>query len=303
MRIDFHRLLVQSANRLGPWLFVVVSRIIAAGFFLLPRRSRESSRFYALLYPERGRLYHLWCAFRQFQNFTTIHYDRYLANQGRPTAFTVQGMERLEAAVGRSGAILLMSHFGNWEMAARLLMRERQDLRLLLYMGVKEKEGVEKTQKEELRRAGVTIIGVDRDGGSPFAVVDGVRLLREGGIVSMTGDIVWRAEQRCLQVRFLGGIAHLPEAPFVLALVADAPIYVFFATRTGTNSYSLVLSEPITVRAATRGDRKRAIADAAQRYADLLAEALRAHPLEWYHFTRFVHLPEEGPAPRPVPGD
>jgi predicted LPLAT superfamily acyltransferase len=293
MGIDFHRLLVQSANQLGPWLFVVVSRIIAAGFFLLPRRSRESRRLYALLYPERGRLYHLWCTFRQFQNFTTIHYDRYLANQGQPTAFTAQGMERLEAAIGSSGAILLMSHFGNWEMAARLLMRERQDLRLLLYMGVKEKEGVEKTQKEELRRAGVTIIGVDRDGGSPFSVVDGVRLLREGGIVSMTGDIVWRAEQRCLQVRFLGGIAHLPEAPFVFALVADSPIYVFFATRTGTNSYSLVLSEPITVRAATRGDRKRAIAEAAQRYADLLAEALCAHPLEWYHFTRFVHPPVE----------
>jgi predicted LPLAT superfamily acyltransferase len=300
MKIDFYELLVQTANRLGPWFFIAVVRIIAAGFFLLPRRTRESRRLYALLFPERSRLYHLWCTFRQYQNFTTIHTDRYLARQGQSTAFVEKGMQSLEAALGRSGAIILMSHFGNWEMAARLLMRDRQDLRLLLYMGVKEKEGVEKTQKEELRRAGVTIIGADQDGGSPFAVVDGVRLLQEGGIVSMTGDIVWRKEQRCVQVTFLGGTASIPEVPFVFAMVSGCPIYVFFAFRTGTNRYRFVLSEPITVRAANRTERKKAIAEAAQRYADLLEEALRTHPLEWYHFERFVHQPasEEFPVPR-----
>ncbi len=291
MRIDWYRLLVQTADRLGPWVFAVVSRIIAAGFFLLPRRSRESRRFYGLLFPQRGRLYHLCCAFRQYQSFTTIHLDRYLANQGQPTACVSQGMEHLDAAVGRSGAILLMSHVGNWEMAARLLMQKRRDMRLLLYMGVKEKEGVERAQKEELRRAGVRIIGADQDGGSPFSVVDGVRLLRDGGIVSMTGDIVWRPEQRSLQVPFLGGTAFLPEAPFVFALVSGSPIHVFFAFRTGKNRYRLSLSEPLTVRAAARTERKEAIAEAARRYAALLEAALRSHPLQWYHFDRFVHLP------------
>ena len=291
MKIDFYELLVQAANRLGPWLFIAVVRIIAAGFFFLPRRTRESRRLYALLFPERSRLYHLWCTFRQYQNFTTIHIDRYLASQGQLTSFVDEGVQSLEAAIGRSGAIILMSHFGNWEMAARLLMGNHQDLRLLLYMGVKEKEGVEKTQKEELRRAGVTIIAADQDGGSPFAVIDGVRLLREGGIVSMTGDIIWQPEQRCIPVTFLGGTASIPEVPFVFAMVSGAPIYVFFAFRTGTNCYRYVLSEPITVRAENRAERKKAIAEAAQHYADLLEEALRTHPLEWYHFDRFVHKP------------
>jgi predicted LPLAT superfamily acyltransferase len=291
MPIDFYKLLVQTANRLGPWLFVAVSRIIAAGYFSMPWRTSESRRLYAFLYPQRSRLYHLWCTFRQYQNFTTIHLDRYLANQGYQTQFTSEGMERLEAAIGRSGAILLQSHLGNWEMAARLLMREHQGLRLLLYMGVKEKEGVERTQKEELRRTGVTIIGVDQDSSSPFAVVDGIRLLREGGIVSMTGDIVWRAEQRSIPVNFLGGVAYIPEAPFVFAMVSGAPVYVFFAFRTGVNSYRFVLSQPINVRAATRAERKTVLAAAAQHYAGLLEEAVRAHPLEWYHFDRFIHEP------------
>jgi predicted LPLAT superfamily acyltransferase len=291
MKPDFYNILVQAANRLGPWVFVAVARIIAAGYFLLPRRTVESRRLYSLLFPGRSRFFHLWCTFRQFQNFTTIHSDRYRSNGGQPAEVTAGDMA-IPAAGGGVGAILLMSHFGNWEMAARVLMRDCKDTRLLLYMGVKEKEGVEKTQKEELRQAGVRIIAADQNTGSPFAVVDGIRLLREGGIVSMTGDVLWRAEQRCLTVRFLGGTVRIPEAPFVFALTSGAPISVFFAFRTGTNRYHLQLSDPIPVQAAGRAERKEAIARAAQRYADLLEEVLRAHPLEWYHFDRFVHGPE-----------
>jgi predicted LPLAT superfamily acyltransferase len=294
MKIDFYKLLVQTANLLGPWLFISVSRIIAAGFFLTPGRTRESRRLYALLFPKKSRLYHLWCTFRQYQNFTTIHIDRYLVSHGRQTSFISEGLEGLEATIGQTGAIILMSHFGNWEMAARVLMKKRKNIKLLLYMGIKEKEGVEKNQKEELRQAGVTIIGADQDGGSPFAVVDGVRLLQEGGIVSMTGDIIWRAEQRCVPVSFLGGTAFIPEAPFVFALVSASPIFVLLAFRTGTNRYRFSLSESIMVKAPLRTERKKAIAEAAQRYADLLEGALRTHPCEWYHFDRFVHDRGEG---------
>ena len=291
MKPDGHALLVRAATLAGPWFFALVARVIAAGYFLCSPNRRESVRLYRLLSPHRPAPHHFWCAFRQYQNFTTIHFDRFLGRQGREADYTVEGGEGFRSLIAQSGAILLMSHLGNWEMAARLLMRERHGLRLLLYMGVKEKEGVERTQKEELRRAGVTIIGEDRTGGSPFAAVEGIRLLREGGIVSMTGDVVWRTEQRRVPVRVLGHVAYLPEAPFVFALVAGVPIFVFFAFRTGTNQYRFHCSEPISIAAASKAERQAAIAAAAQRYADLLESALRAHPLEWYHFTRFLHEP------------
>ena len=287
-------LLVRTADLLGPWVFVFFSRLIAAGYFVFSPRRRESSRFYAILYPQQSRLFHLWCAFRQFQNFTTIHFDRFLANQGRVCTFDSTGEEALKASFDRSGTILLMSHLGNWEMAARLLMRQKQQLPLLLYMGVKEKEGVERTQKEELRQAGVTVIGVDQEARSPFAAVEGIRLLRQGGIISMAGDVVWRADQRRIPVSILGHVAYVPEAPFVFALVSGAPIHVFFAFRCGTNRYRFTFSSPITVTAANRAERPGILSQAAQRYADLLQQALMAHPLEWYHFDRFLHTPEEG---------
>lgn len=291
MKIDFYRILVCLANLLGPWVFVIISRTIAAGYFLFSGRRRESRRFYAVLFPQRGAFYHLWCTFRQYQNFTSIHLDRLLANQGRPAVFSSEGGERLEAAIGNSGAILLMSHLGNWEMAARLLMQQKRDLRLLLYMGAKEKEGVERTQKEELRQAGVTIIAADQTGSSPVAAIEGIRVLQGGGLVSMTGDVVWRADQRQLPVTFLGHRAYVPEAPFIFAMVSGAPIFVFFAFRDGARSYRFVLPEEIKVRPASRAERTSALVEAAQRYAVLLEEALRAHPLEWYHFDRFIHDP------------
>ncbi len=295
MNIDFHAFLVRVSRLLGPWLFALVSRIIAVGYFLCSPRVKESRRLYAALYPHRSKYYHLWCTFRQYQNFTTIHFDRFLGNQGSVPECIRLGGEGLETRLNQGGAILLMSHLGNWEMAARLLMQQRQNLRLLLYMGVKEKEGVERTQKEELQRAGVSIIGVDQGLSSPFAAVEGVRVLQSGGLVSMTGDVVWRPDQRRIAVSFLGAIAYVPEAPFIFALVSGAPIFVFFAFRIGTNRYQFTFSEPIWIKSVGRSERQQVIAEAAQHYADLLEEALRTHPFEWYHFDRFLHSPSLEP--------
>ncbi len=284
----FYRLLTTFSKLCGPWLFVLVARIIATGYFLFSPRVKESRYFYGVLYPERGIFYHLWCSFKQYQNFTTIHFDRFLASQSGPVKFTSQGWERLEAVIGQQGGILLMSHLGNWEIAANLLKQQRDDLQLLLYMGTKEKEGVERLQKEELRKSGVSIIGVDQEDSSPFSAVDGIRFLRAGGLVSMAGDIVWRSDQRSVRVTFLGHDAYLPEAPFVFALVSGAPLFAFFAFRVSKNSYHFTLSEPIVIKPQSREARSGAISQAAQEYANLLEKSLRAHPFEWYHFEQFL---------------
>lgn len=284
----FYTLLETVTGLFGSWFFALVSRIIAAGYFLFSKNVKESCRFYAFLYPEKGFLYHRYCTFRQYQNFTTIHLDRFLADHGQETAFQSEGWEKLESVVSENGAILLMSHLGNWEIAAQLLQQQKEKLNLLLYMGVKEKEGVEGLQKEQLQESGVKIIGVERDGGSPFDGVEGIRFLQEGGLVSMTGDLLWHSEQRSIEVDFLGRKASIPEAPYIFALVSGAPIFCFFSFRSGKNSYRFSLADPIYIKARQRTEREKAIQTGAQQYVDLLEQQLRTHPLEWYHFDRFV---------------
>ncbi|WP_240194695.1 lysophospholipid acyltransferase family protein [Desulfobulbus rhabdoformis] len=295
MRIDPYTFLVHLSLLLGTWFFTGVARFIALGYFLFSPRVKESRRFYGLVFPQRSRWFHIWCTFRQYQNFTTIHVDRFLNNRGLSPTYTATGAEALYARSGQGGALLLMSHLGNWEMAARMLMCKSQKTALLLYMGIKEKEGVERRQKQELQQAGVSIIGVDQGKGSPFTAVEGLRVLRQGGFVSMTGDVSWREDQRQIPVNILGHRAYVAEAPFVFALVSGAPIIVFFAFRTGRNRYHFTFSAPIWVTSKSREQRHRVIVEAAQQYAHLLESALLAHPCEWYHFERFFHDPNEFP--------
>lgn len=274
----------------GSWVFAVYAWIVSTGFFLLfPSRVRTSVRFYRALFPDRNGRHHLRCAWRQFHNFADVFFDRFLLQEFCDVSYTSEGREHLDRVLrdGRGG-ILLMSHMGNWEIAAHFLKRTDEKLPLLLYMGVKHKEQLERFQKESLRRSGVKIIAVDREGGSPFDIVEGVRFINSGGVVSMTGDLVWKEDQRTVPATFLGHEVSFPATPHLLALLSGAPLFIFFAFRSGKRRYHFTLSEPLYVRARSRGERTSAIRLSAQNYADALEATLRKYPLQWYHFEPFL---------------
>jgi len=296
VRERFYAILTALSKIFGVWLFVIVARGIAAGyFFLCPRRAAASARFYRILYADRPRLYGWWCAWRQFQNFTSVFLDRWLLHDRDAITFTFEGREHLIQAVGQGrGGILLMSHMGNWEVGARLLRRNIPQVRLMLFMGRRAEEQIERLQKEDLSASGIRIVAADQKTGSLFDLVEGVGFLKAGGFVSMAGDMVWRPDQRVVPARFLGHAVRLPEAPFMLALVSGAPLYVFFASLRGRGRYHFSVSEPMVVAAETRDQRQPAMQRAAQAYADLLEAQVRRHPLEWYHFEPFL-----GPAAGP----
>jgi predicted LPLAT superfamily acyltransferase len=290
MKAFFYRVLCLLTPLLGMWFFSLMSGGIAVGYFVLfPKRVAVGMRFYRALYPERTRAYHWWCTLRQFVDFTRVFRDRLLLSEPGKIITDFDGWERLRDAMGcGSGGILLMSHIGNWEVAARLLKKTLPHLRLMLYMGVKQKEQIESIQKQTVRRSDIRIVGVDESGGSLFDIVEGVRFLRDGGLVSLTGDRVWHKGQRTLAVRFLGHAVHLPAAPYALAIASGAPIFVFFALRTGKARYHFYASAPILVTAEERRQRETAMARAAQLYADLLEDAVRSHPFQWHHFESFL---------------
>jgi lauroyl/myristoyl acyltransferase len=212
-----------------------------------------------------------------------------MMNDSEGMTRTTEGWEYLKQAVGKQrGAIILMSHMGNWETAAQLLSRKEYGMRLLLYMGIKVKEQIEKIQKESLKKSGIRIVAVDQDGGSPFDIIEGIKFLKEGGLVSMTGDRVWSGKERTVTVKFLNHKGYLPAMPYIFALLSKAPLFVFFSFRSGPKSYHLKISEPIYVRATSHANRQEAIEISAQRYADHIQQNLRMYPLQWYHFEPFL---------------
>lgn len=293
MKASFYRFLIALSRRIGLWVFRVGAWGIASGYFLFfPGRVAVGIRFYGALYPERGMPYRLWCTWKQFHSFPHVFLDRFLLSGGRTVTYTHAGWEYLEEAVNNgTGGILLMSHVGNWEVASRILQErggENPRLKLLLYLGKKHQEQIERTQKESLVQSGVRIIAVEQEGGSPLDIVAGINFLKTGGLVSLAGDRRWREDQRSVAVRFLGHEALLPETPFIFALLSGAPLFIFFACRTGSQTYHFQVLPPVFVRAKDRQDRRDAIQKAAQFYADRLEETTREHPFEWFHFEPFI---------------
>ncbi|MBW1868224.1 MAG: lysophospholipid acyltransferase family protein [Deltaproteobacteria bacterium] len=286
----FYKTLIFVSKTLGLWVFSLFAWIVSTGyFFLFPRRVGAGIRFYKALFPDKGWHYHYWYTWKQYHNFTDLFVDRMLLTRFNTISFRSTGLEHLvEAARNGTGGVILMSHMGSWEVAALLLKKELPDINLLLYMGTKNKEQIETMQKEGVAQAGIRVIALDKDGGSPFDIVEGIKFLKGGDFVSMTGDTIWNRDQRSVPVRFLGHEAHLPETPHLFALLSGAPVFIFFSYRISRRTYHFSITKPIYVKAALRTERKEAVRKSAQEYAEILEQSVRNHPFQWYHFEPFL---------------
>jgi len=282
----YYRFLTWLSQRFGPRIFQIGAWCVAAGYYLLsPRRVAASASFYRTLFPGRGWWYYRCCAWKQFQQFTGVFRDRFLLQTGQPITHSSEGLENLYAVLDRGeGAILLVSHVGNWELAAHLLKRRRAHLPLMLYMGARQKEQIEKTQKQDLVESGIRIVVAGEAAGTPFDTVEGIQHLKQGGLVSLAGDRVWHAGQRTVRVRFLGRSVDLPVGPHVFAMVAGVPLFYFFSHRTGPQRYHFTVIGPRAVDPASRARRQAVLEASVQDYADGLEAYVREHPFEWFHF-------------------
>jgi len=281
----YYRVLTGLSRRFGPRVFQVGAWFVAAGYYaIFPRRVADSASFYRVLQPGRNRWYYRWCAWQQFQRFTGVFLDRFLLQTGQPITHRSEGLDALYAHLDRGqGAILLISHVGNWELAAHLLKRRRAHLPLMLYMGARQKEQIEKTQKKDLAESGIRIVVAGEDA-AHYDSVEGIQHLKQGGLLSLAGDRVWHDGQRTVAVRFLGRRMDLPVGPHVFAMLAGVPIFYFFSYRTGPRKYHFSVIGPRSVNPIARSRRQAALEASAQDYADHLEAYVRQHPFEWFHF-------------------
>jgi KDO2-lipid IV(A) lauroyltransferase len=75
----------------------------------------------------------------------------------------------------------------------------------------------------------------------------------------------------------------LPNGPFVLALVAQVPIYPLFIARFGCRRYAIIVHEPI--RLENTGDRERDIANGVDKWCAILEGTVAARWNQWFAFT------------------
>ena len=265
----------------GLWLFHPATRTYAALRAFLPE-----------IVPRKIFADPVACALRQYISFTTLYLDRLLPEEQARRRIASSGWHHIgEALEGGRGAIILMSHMGNWETAVRQMrVSLSADTPLLLYMGRRDREQIEALQKEGLGQRDIRVVAAQSGRTDALDVLDGLRVLAEGGVVSLTGDRLWSGQERSVRVRLLGHTVRLPQMPYRLAMAARAPLIVFFSFRDSQGGYRVTASPPIRVERRPGFSKEAAVGRAAQRYADLLEDALREYPFQWYHFGPFLEI-------------
>jgi lauroyl/myristoyl acyltransferase len=281
-----YRLFARLSWVVGLWPVRVGAFLVATGFFLLlPRRLGNSLRFYRALYPDRSTWFALKCAWRQYQDFARLYSERLEVGRRKDIAFESKGDQHLaEASAAGRGAILVMSHFGRWEIGARLLAERQMGVTLVMggQAGGRARAGVDRG----LRDAGLDVLTVPAGQGQSLDILQAVQVLRQGGIVSLAADRAF-GDARLLRLPFLGHTVGVAAAPFALALVSGAPLLIVFAVKIGRRRYRFVSDPPIFLGATNRGDRQRAMERAATAYLDRLQAMVKSHPEQWQIFGGF----------------
>ncbi len=289
MKAFIHHAVIRVSLLLGSWPIRFFAWWIATGYFLFRcSRRRSSIRLYRVIFPERSAWYHLYCTWRQFHSYAATFAERIEFDKKGVTTST-QGRENLvEAARKGSGGIILMSHLGSFEIAAHAFRELR--LKLLLMMGEKEAKQVARDQREAMKARGIHIQVAAPGEDFLFGGVEAIKFVREGGFVSVAGDLVWTEQRSHLPVSLFGHEVGLSAGPHLLALVSNAPLFTMFTFRAEKGKHLIIVSPPREVKATSRSERNAALQASAQAYANALEEMVRQHPFQWYIFEPFFQI-------------
>jgi predicted LPLAT superfamily acyltransferase len=178
-----------------------------------------------------------------------------------------------------------MSHLGSFEIAASAF--REPGVKLLLIMGEKEAKQVARDQREAMKARGIHIQVATTGEDFLSGGVEAVKFIKEGGFVSVAGDLIWTEQRSRLHVRLFGHRVGLTAGPHLLALVSNAPLFTMFTFRVEKGKHLILMSSPREVKATSRSERSAALQTSAQAYANALEEMVRQHPFQWYIFEPF----------------
>ena len=197
--------------------------------------------------------------------------------------FDTAQVEQAGAELARSpaGFILLLSHFGGWQLALPHLRNLTASRPVSLLMNAAETPDVQAHVRGD--DAGFHVISPDA---GPACVVEMVARLQRGEIVSVMGDRAYGGQTAA--VPFLGATAYFPASAFAVARAAQCPVLALFAVKTGDQTYAL---ETKTFPPPARDDRqsiRKGMAD----YAATLETYVRRHPFQGFLFDDVWRSPE-----------
>jgi len=181
-----------------------------------------------------------------------------------------KGLGKIDKALRRGkGAIIMLSHFGNWELLGAYMTTKG-------YNGpvIARRLRFEKYDRllNELR-ASKNIEVIYRDE-SPKKIL---KALRNNGIIGILADQDMDAVQGVF-VDFFGKLAYTPVAPVTIAMATGARMLPCFLVRQGSKR-AFVVEDPIELEIT--GNKQRDIMVNTQKWSKFLESYIRKYPSQW----------------------
>jgi lauroyl/myristoyl acyltransferase len=250
-------------------------------FFAAPARRIVLANL-AIILPGCSRAANYLRVFRTFHNYAwTISEAAIHKINKEEFAYEIIGAKWLDQLGVAQGAIVLTAHMGNYDLGAALFAEKfNREIRV-----VRAPEPDQQTAQHlsaSLEQSGEGAVRVDYNTAGALLSFDLLNAIRQGEIVSIQGD---RMDGNLAEVpaHLFGQEIRLPNGPFVLAQVAQAPIYPLFIARSGYRSYQIIVREPISVHRTGR-DREEDLAEAVEKWCRVLEQVLAERWDQWFAF-------------------
>lgn len=182
------------------------------------------------------------------------------------------------------GALLVISHIGNVEIA-RALLDPRLRERLTILVHTKHAEHYNRVLASVNPEATARFIQVTEMG--PETAIALQERVERGDWIAIAGDRVPVGDStRISRVDFFGRPAAFSHGPWILASLLQCPVNLMFCTRKA-GRYSLSLERFAERIDLPRRERNELLATCATRYALRLEARARLAPFQWFNFFRY----------------
>jgi len=207
--------------------------------------------------------------------------DRYVAISGQDVFdIRLKGYEEFVSSVrdSQTGAILLTSHVGNWQVAMTALGAVGKTVHLV--MSPAENLDLQNIMYPAGQEGRLRIISPQRYLGG---IVEMMKVLRKGDVLSIMGDRRYGA--RAVEVSFLGDRAWFPYSAFGLAAAAECPVVVLRGSKTSTYGYVVDVSNVLRPRYEGQGNKVGQLQPWVQEFVSLIESFVEEHPYECFLFS------------------
>ncbi len=185
----------------------------------------------------------------------------------------IEGLEIYKKALNnKKGILLLLSHFGNWEMMG-LMSKFLGTSIAVIARPIKKNQWVDRFVTEVRNGTGLEVIST---------VKASRRVLRVLSQNRMVGILIDQRAKRSegVWVDFFGKKAPSTPALAVLAMRTGAPVLPVFMVRNGYQKHRLVVKEPLQL--ADTGNVKKDVETNTQLMNQTLESMIRQYPDQWF---------------------